>query len=100
MRSTGTSGIPSVSRRDRISVDNGFASVLMTYREFFQISRGIGLFLFPRSDEMPEMGMVKELNILAGMLDGARNLVKKVTFRPEEAIEELQSYEGKNTRNI
>lgn len=100
MRSTGTSGIPSVSRRDRISVDNGFASVLMTYREFFQISRGMGLFLFPRTEEMPEMGMVKALNILAGMLDGTRNLVKKVTFRPEEAIEALHSWEGKHTRHI
>lgn len=100
MRSTGTSGIPSVSRRDRVSVDNAFESVVMTYREFFRISRGMGLFLFPPTEEMPEMGMVKALNIMAGMLDGTANLVKKITFNPAEAVEKLRSWEGKHTRHI
>ena len=63
MRSTGTSGIPSVARRDRFTVDSALESVIATYREFFQISRGMGLFLFPPTEEMPEMGMVKALNI-------------------------------------
>lgn len=100
MRSTGTSGIPSVSRRDRASVDNAFESVLMTYREFFRISRGMGLFLFPPTEEMPEMGMVKALNIFAGMLDGSASLVKKVTFNPAKAVEKLTAWEGKHTRHI
>ncbi|WP_299093591.1 LuxE family acyl-protein synthetase [uncultured Metabacillus sp.] len=100
MRSTGTSGIPSVSRRDKITVDNAFESVVSTYREFFQISRGMGLFLFPPTEEMPEMGMVKALNIFAGLLDGAANVVKRVTFNPEKAVELLHSWEGKHTRHL
>ncbi|MCM3441341.1 LuxE family acyl-protein synthetase (plasmid) [Metabacillus halosaccharovorans] len=100
MRSTGTSGIPSVSRRDKITVDNAFESVVSTYREFFQISRGMGLFLFPPTEEMPEMGMVKALNIFNGLLDGAQNVVKRITFNPERAVELLNSWEGKHTRHL
>jgi len=100
MRSTGTSGIPSVSRRDRLTMDSAFDSVVTTYREFFKFSRGMGLFLFPPTEEMPEMGMVKALNVFAGLLDGSVNLVKKITFNPEKAVEVLQSWDGKHTRHI
>ncbi|MEH6985478.1 LuxE family acyl-protein synthetase, partial [Priestia megaterium] len=100
MRSTGTSGIPSVSRRDRLTMDSAFDSVVTTYREFFKLSRGMGLFLFPPTEEMPEMGMVKALNVFAGLLDGSVNLVKKITFNPEKAVEVLQSWDGKHTRHI
>lgn len=100
MRSTGTSGIPSVSRRDRFTVDSALESVIATYREFFQISRGMGLFLFPSSEEMPEMGMVKALNVFSGMLDGSVNVVRRITFNPEKAIDLLNSWEGKHTRHL
>lgn len=100
MRSTGTSGIPSVSRRDRITMDNASNSINMLYREFFAISRGMGLFLFPSAEEMPEMGMVKALNFLAGLLDGSVNLVKQLSFDPDKAIQYLKEWEGKHTRHI
>ena len=100
MRSTGTSGIPSVSRRDVVTTNQAFEGILAVYREFFQISRGTALFLFPSTEEMPEMGMVKVLNFLSGMLDGNVNLVKHVTFNPEQAVEVLQKWEGKHTRYI
>ena len=100
MRSTGTSGIPSVSRRDTLTMDQAFGGIVSVYREFFSISRGTALFLFPPSEEMPEMGMVKALNVFAGLLDGSVNLVKHVTFNPEQAVEMLQHWEGKHTRYI
>lgn len=100
MRSTGTSGIPSVSRRDRYTVNNALENVIATYREFFQMSRGMGLFLFPPTEEMPEMGMIKALNVFAGLLDGSVNVVKRVTFNPERAIELLNGWEGKHTRHL
>lgn len=100
MRSTGTSGIPSVSRRDEFSMSSAFLGVIAMYREFFRISRGMALFLFPPTEEMPEMGMVKSLNVFAGLLDGSHNLVKRVTFNPEEAIALLQKWEGTHTRHI
>ncbi|WP_088104087.1 LuxE family acyl-protein synthetase [Halalkalibacter urbisdiaboli] len=100
MRSTGTSGIPSVSRRDFKTMDNATDGIIKMYREFFKISRGMGLFLFPPTEEMPEMGMVKVLNVFAGLFDGSVNLVKKVSFNPQEAVERLTSWEGMHTRHI
>jgi len=100
MRSTGTSGIPSVSRRDRKTVDNAVEGIIKMYREFLQISRGMGLFLFPPTEEMPEMGMVKALNVFAGLLDGSTNLVKRIAFNPEHAVEMLSNWEGMHTRHI
>ena len=100
MRSTGTSGIPSVSRRDEFSMTTAVLACYAMYREFFRIFRGMALFLFPPTDEMPEMGMVKALNMFAGLLDGSTNLVKHVTFNPAEAVELLQKWEGKHTRHI
>ncbi|MDV2684025.1 LuxE family acyl-protein synthetase [Alkalihalophilus lindianensis] len=100
MRSTGTSGIPSVSRRDVKTMDNASDGIIKLYREFFQASRGMGLFLFPPTEEMPEMGMVKVLNVFAGLFDGSVNLVKKVSFNPQEAVERLNNWEGMHTRHI
>ncbi|CAM3958132.1 LuxE family acyl-protein synthetase [Mesobacillus zeae] len=100
MRSTGTSGIPSVSRRDSKTIDYATEGIVKMYREFFKISKGVGMFLFPPTEEMPEMGMIKVLNITAGLFDGTRNMVKKVSFNPQEAVEVLQSWEGKHVRNI
>ncbi|WEG18272.1 LuxE family acyl-protein synthetase [Alkalihalophilus pseudofirmus] len=100
MRSTGTSGIPSVSRRDVKTMDNASDGIIKMYREFFQASRGMGLFLFPPTEEMPEMGMVKVLNVFAGLFDGSVNLVKKVSFNPQEAVERLNNWEGMHTRHI
>ena len=66
MRSTGTSGIPSVTRRDSETVTQGFLAVWAMYREFFQFSGGAILFLMPSPEEVPEMGMIKVSNMLGG----------------------------------
>src|SRR3569833_3256476 len=52
MRSTGTSGIPSVSRRDEFSMTSGVLGVTAMCREFFGIFRGMALVLFPPTDEL------------------------------------------------
>lgn len=100
MHSTGTSGIPSVARRDKKSVDNATLGILAMYREFFGISRGMGLFLFPPTKEMPEMALAKALNIFAGYLDGSENIVQNLLFNSEDAMNKLLEWEGKHTRHI
>lgn len=100
MRSTGTSGLPSISRRCSDTVDVGVASVYAMYREFLKISKGAGLYVCPSTEEIPEMGMIKALNMLAGLLDTHRFMVKQERFIPEEAIAQLQQWDRKFTRHI
>ena len=92
MRSTGTSGVPSVARRCSETVDVGIQSVYGMYREFLKISRGAGLYLCPSTEEIPEMGMIKALNMLAGLLDTHRFMVKNEQMVPEQAIAQLQEW--------
>lgn len=100
MRSTGTSGVPSVSRRDARTLTRGLFVLGGLYREFFGFSRGAGLFLCPSTEEMPEMGMVKVLNLLRGFFDASEYAVRRVSFRPQHAIEILQRWQGTFTRHI
>ncbi|MEE8372920.1 MAG: LuxE family acyl-protein synthetase [Dehalococcoidia bacterium] len=100
MRSTGTSGIPSVSRRDSETVTQGMLAVWAMYREFFRFSRGAILLLMPSPDEVPEMGMIKVSNMLSGMVDTSRFMVQEGSFRPEEAIALLAKWENVHTRHI
>lgn len=100
MRSTGTSGIPSISRRCRQTVDLGVASVYAMYREFLGISKGAGLYICPSTEEVPEMGMIKALNMLAGLLDTHRFMVNQERFVPEDALQQLQNWDRKFTRHI
>jgi phenylacetate-coenzyme A ligase PaaK-like adenylate-forming protein len=100
MRSTGTSGIPSVSRRCASTVDAAVLAIYAMYREFFGISNGAGLYICPSNEEIPEMGMIKALNLLAGLLDTRRFMVREERFIPEQAIEQLQQWEGKFTRHV
>ena len=100
MRSTGTSGIPSISRRCSETVDNGILGVYAMYREFFKISKGAGLYLCPSNEEIPEMGMIKALNMFAGLLDTNRFMVKNERFVPEDVIAQLSEWENNFTRHI
>lgn len=100
MRSTGTSGIPSVSRRCSPTVDGAVLSIYAMYREFFKISNGAGLYLCPSTEEIPEMGMIKALNMLAGLLDTHRFMVKQEQFVPEDAVKQLNEWQNNFTRHI
>jgi hypothetical protein len=100
MRSTGTSGIPSVSRRCSDTVDYGVLGAYAMYREFFKISKGAGLYLCPSTEEIPEMGMIKALNMFAGLLDTHRFMVKKDRFVPEEALMQLSEWSNKFDRHV
>ncbi len=99
-RSTGTSGIPSVTRRCKRTMDRVFQAVAGVYREFFRFSKGGILFLMPSADEMPEMGMVKALTVLSGMVDTAPCIFKEMNFSSEEAIDILESWANKHERHI
>ncbi len=100
IRSTGTGGIPSVSRRDATTVTRASVGIFGGYRDFFGISKGAGLFLCPSTAEVPEMGMVKVFNLLTGMLDDHRYLVHEFSFDPNEALDQLRRWEGRMTRHI
>lgn len=100
IRSTGTSGVPSVARRDATTVTRASVGIFGGYRDFFGISQGAGLFLCPSTAEVPEMGMVKIFNLLTGMLDDHRYIVREYSFDPEEALAQLRSWEGRMTRHL
>ncbi|WP_078314684.1 acyl-protein synthetase [Mycobacterium sp. D16Q16] len=100
IRSTGTSGVPSVARRDATTVTRASVGIFGGYRDFFGISQGAGLFLCPSTAEVPEMGMVKIFNLLTGMLDDHRYVVREYSFDPEEALALLRSWEGRMTRHL
>jgi long-chain-fatty-acid---luciferin-component ligase len=100
MRSTGTSGIPSVTRRDSETVTQGALALYAMYREFFKFSNGAILFLMPSPEEVPEMGMVKVSNMLAGLVDTSRFTVRKTTFDPQEAVALLTQWENEHIRHI
>lgn len=100
MRSTGTSGIPSISRRCHETVDVAVVAIYAMYREFLGISKGAGLYICPSTEEIPEMGMIKALNMLAGLLDTHEFMVREERFVPEQAIARLKGWENQFTRHI
>ena len=100
IRSTGTSGVPSVARRDALTTTRASIGILGGYRDFFGISNGAGLFLCPSTAEVPEMGMVKVFNLLTAMLDDHRYLVHEYSFHPQDALAYLRRWEGAMTRHI
>ncbi|CPU20213.1 Acyl-protein synthetase [Mycobacteroides abscessus] len=100
IRSTGTSGVPSVARRDSTTVTRASVGIFGGYRDFLGISQGTGLFLCPSTAEVPEMGMVKIFNLLTGMLDDHRYVVREYSFDPDEALAHLRNWEGKMTRHL
>jgi long-chain-fatty-acid---luciferin-component ligase len=100
VQSTGTGGIPSVARRDAATTTRASLALLALYREFFGLAGGVGLFLCPSPAEAPEMGMVKVFNLFAGLLDDRAYLVRGYAFDPEEAVEYLRSWAGRQTRHL
>ena len=100
IRSTGTGGVPSVARRDSATVTRTALAILGQYRDFFNVSKGAGLFLCPSTAETPEMGMVKVFNLLNGLFDDHTYLVRDYAFDPEEAVDYLQKWDGTMTRYI
>lgn len=100
IRSTGTSGVPSVARRDALTTTRASVGILGGYRDFFGISKGAGMFLCPSTAEVPEMGMVKVFNLMTAMLDDHRYLVNNYSFDPEDALAYLRRWEGAMTRHI
>lgn len=100
IQSTGTSGIPSVARRDEITTTRASLALLAQYREFFGLGHGMGLFFCPSPAETPEMGMVKVFNLFCGLLDDRTHLVRDFTFHPDEAVAQLQAWAGRQTRHL
>jgi long-chain-fatty-acid---luciferin-component ligase len=100
IRSTGTSGVPSVARRDAGTTTAVALALIAQYREFFGISGGTGLFLCPSPAENPEMGLAKVFNLFCGLLDESHYALRGYTFRPEEAAGYLAGRQGSSLRHI
>jgi len=100
VRSTGTSGIPSVSRRDFISMSRGAFGIMAMYIEFYRTMEGAGLYLSPSPAELPEMGLVKVLSSMTSVFNDHRYLVKNFNFKSQEALDCLNNWKGKFVRHI
>lgn len=100
VHSTGTSGLPSVARRDGPTTTRACLALLAQYREFFGLGHGFGAFLCPSPAEAPEMGMVKVFNLFCALLDDRAFLVRDYTFAPEEAVALLREWDGRQTRHL
>ena len=100
IRSTGTSGVPSVARRDSTTTTAVALALTAQYREFFTVSGGAGLFLCPSPAENPEMGLAKVLNLFCGLLDESHYALRGYSFRPDEAAEFLAKRQGSSLRHI
>jgi long-chain-fatty-acid---luciferin-component ligase len=100
IQSTGTSGIPSVARRDALTTTRACLALVALYREFFGLGHGMGFFFCPSPAETPEMGMVKVFNLFSGLLDDRVYLVHDFTFQPEEAVAGLRAWAGRQSRHL
>ncbi|MEC0231021.1 LuxE/PaaK family acyltransferase [Paenibacillus alba] len=100
LRSTGTSGIPSISRRDEQTLTRSVLSIFSMFREMFGFFGGAAIFLAPSSEEMPEMGLVKLINMFSGLLDSSRFFVSGHAFQPEAVVQQLKEWQDVHTRHI
>ncbi|TJY70857.1 acyl-protein synthetase [Arthrobacter sp. CAU 1506] len=99
-RSSGTHGIQSVARRNSETMTRALVGLIGTYREFFNLSGGAGLFLNPTDSEASEMGLLKDFNILNSVFDHHAYLVDDQAFDAREAMEHLRRWKGHMTRHI
>lgn len=99
-RSSGTHGIQSVARRNSETMTRALVGLIGTYREFFNLSGGAGLFLNPTDSEASEMGLLKDFNILNSVFDHHAYLVDDHAFDAREAMEHLRRWKGHMTRHI
>jgi hypothetical protein len=54
----------------------------------------------PSPEEVPEMGMIRVSNMLAGLVDTGRFIVRKASFDPQEAVALLKQWENGHIRHI
>jgi len=99
-RSSGTRGVPSVAPRNSETLTLALVGLIGTYREFFSLSGGAGLFLNPSDPEASEMGLLKDLNILNCVFDHHTYLAADQAFDAREALEHLRRWKGHMTRHI
>ncbi|HTG71062.1 MAG TPA: hypothetical protein VL921_17525 [Candidatus Udaeobacter sp.] len=100
LRSTGTSGIPSISRRDEQTLTRSVHSIYAMFREMFGFFGGGAIFLAPSAEDMPEMGLVKLVNMFSGLLDSSRFFVHDSSFDPQSVLDQLEKWKHVHTRHI
>ncbi|WP_171683667.1 LuxE/PaaK family acyltransferase [Paenibacillus planticolens] len=100
LRSTGTSGIPSISRRDEQTLTRSVLSMFSMFREMFRFFGGAAIYLAPSAEEMPEMGLVKLINMFSGLLDSSRFFISGHAFDPEAVLQQLNDWQHVHTRHI
>ncbi|RCX16518.1 long-chain-fatty-acid---luciferin-component ligase [Anaerobacterium chartisolvens] len=103
LRSSGTSGTPSVARRDYDTYTIAQMLYIGTYREFLfrdfpTGGKSAGVYLVPSPAEVPDMGMIKGFTLLNFALHTCGYAVENMKLNCEKAVKFLQQWEGKFTR--
>lgn len=98
--STGTSGQPSVARRDAITTTRMALALTAQYRDFFAFGQGVALFLCPSPADFPEMGMVKAFGLIRGLVNESFFAVKKFHLDVDAGIAFLRSWKDRQTRHL
>lgn len=100
LTSTGSSGVPSVARRDSTTTTRAALAIMAMYREFFRVADGVGLFVSPSPLEYPQMGLARCLHLLSGLLAGSFYTLHGTTVDLDTSIETLERYRGQHTRHV
>ncbi len=69
-------------------------------RELFGLFGGAAVFLSPSAEDMPEMGLVKLINMFSGLLDSTRFFVHDAKLDPEAVVAQLQAWQHAHTRHL
>jgi long-chain-fatty-acid---luciferin-component ligase len=93
-------GVPWIAHRNAETVTRALVGLTGTYREFFTLSSGTGLFLGPSTADAAGMGVVKVFTILNGVFDHHAYLADDDVFDPREALGFLQTWAGRTTRHL
>ena len=98
---TGTSGVPSLARRDTISTSRVYSAVITLYREFFGIGGGVVAILTPPGSTHHSLGMVKALNLVSSLADDRQFFVgEDYSFEASRVVEYLRSWQDQHTRHL
>ncbi|MCV7429334.1 LuxE/PaaK family acyltransferase [Mycobacterium montefiorense] len=100
VRSAGSSGVPSVSRRDAMTVTRASVGTLGCFRDFFELSNGTGLFLYSSKSDDAGFRMPKVFDLLTCTLDDYSYATHNRPFDIGEALTQLRSWEGAKARHI
>lgn len=100
VRSAGSGGVTSVSPRDATTVTRASVGVFGSFRDFFNLSNGVGLFLCASKPGVAGVHMPKAFNLFACTLDDFSFAPHNRPFDIRDALTQLRSWEGARNRHL